>query len=155
MKPLIIRDSQEKANYWDWSTTSEFSGTVTRSLKTGDYTLEGYEDIFSIERKASTGEIAKNVTEARFERELDRLDKLPHSFLICEFDFDDLLSFPTRSGIPQRYWHKLRVTSNFLVKRMTEIDLNHKVKIIYAGSLGQERAEIIFKYITKKYGEKI
>lgn len=154
MKYQVIRDIQEKANYWDFSTSSTCLGTVSESLPTGDYTLRGYEEILSIERKFSTGELAKNVTEARFERELARLDKFPHPYMICEFDFDDLYSFPTRSGIPPRFWSRLKVTNKFLIKRIMEIELDHKVKIIFAGQNGEKRAELIFKYIVQKYGEK-
>lgn len=152
MKYTVIRDQQEKNNYWDFPFSSVCDGTVVQSLKTGDYTLKGFENILTIERKFSTGEIAKNLTEKRFERELERLEKFPHPFLICEFEFNDLLTFPTRSGIPPKFWPKLRVTNNFLVKRITEIDLNYRTKIIFAGNKGQERAEIIFKYVIQKYG---
>lgn len=152
-KYSVIRDTQEKKNYWDFPFSSLCNGTISKSLPTGDYTLVGYEDILSIERKQSTGEFATNINEARFFRELDRLEEFAHPFLILEFDYDDVLSFPANSGIPKKFWPKLKVTPNFMVKKLTEIDLNYKVKIIFAGQgRGQERAECIFKYMVQKYG---
>lgn len=153
-KYTVLRDKQEKNNYWDFPFSSLCNGTEWKALPTGDYTLVGYEDIFTIERKWSTGEIAGNINEARFFRELERMDAFPHSFLILEFNYEDMFTFPANSGIPKKYWPKLKVTPNYLVKKMTEIDLNYKTKIIYAGQgNGQARAETIFKYMVQKYGK--
>lgn len=152
-KYTVLRDTKEQKNFWSFAESSECFGTVPTSLKTGDYTLKGFEDILCIERKWSTGEFAKNINEKRFERELDRMDCFLHSFLILEFDFHDIERFPQNSGIPKKFWPQLRVTPNYLKRRYTEIDLNHKAKIIFAGpSGGDARAEIIFRYVTQKYG---
>jgi ERCC4-type nuclease len=152
-KYSVIRDQQEKKNYWEFPRSSVCEGTTVQKLKTGDYTLKGYEDILSIERKWSTGEFATNINEARFFRELDRLELFAHPFLILEFDYDDILSFPANSEIPKYLWPKLKVTPNYMIKKLTEIDLNYKIKIIFAGQgRGAERAEIIFKYMVQKYG---
>ena len=47
-----------------------------KKLNTGDYSIEGMESIFTIERKMSVSEIANNITENRFKDVLDRLDKV-------------------------------------------------------------------------------
>lgn len=151
-KITIIRDVQEKNNFWTFPESASCNGTVVEHLKTGDYSIKGHENQFTIERKFSTGEFAGNITESRFERELDRLDKFEHPYLICEFTWEDMLSFPNNSTIPQKYWANLKVTSNYLIKRFYEIDLNHKTKIILAGEYGYERAKLLFKYYAQKYG---
>ncbi len=148
---VLIDEREQKP--WFFPQSSLCDGQKFTTLKTGDYTLQGYEDILSIEKKASTGEFATNINEARFFRELERLDKFAHPFLILEFDYEDMISFPKNSGIPQKVWPKLRVTPNYMIKKLTEIDLNFRTKIIFAGhGGGQERAEIIFKYMVQKYG---
>ena len=152
-KYTVLRDQQEKANVWSFSPTELCRGTEETHLKTGDYTLAGYEDIFTIERKASTGEFATNINEARFSRELVRLDGLKHSFLIFEFTLDDVYSFPFNSGIPAKIWPKLRVTSNYMLKRIIEIETNHNVKVIFAGDRGPEIALVIFKRMVELYGK--
>lgn len=149
---MAIRDVQEKSGVWSFAKSDICLGTTERALKTGDYTIEGLEDIFTIERKASTGEISGNITEKRFENELNRMDAMTHSFLICEFTLEDIFSFPFNSGIPSRFWPKLKVTSNYIVKRLVEIETDHKVKIIFAGKRGPEYAEAIFKRMMKLYG---
>jgi len=150
-KYRVLRDQQEKANFWDFPESEYCVGTTTTNLKTGDYTLEHLVDKFSIERKYSTGEIATNINEKRFERELDRLDKLDHSFILCEFTMDDIFSFPAMSGIPSKFWPKLRVSSNFLIKRLIEIETSHKTKIIFAGKHGSDYARRIFKRMNELY----
>lgn len=49
----IIRDTREKEG-WNFDFYSSCA-IESRGLKTGDYTLEGLEEILCIERKANTG----------------------------------------------------------------------------------------------------
>ena len=56
--------------------------TIRKGLKTGDYTVEGFEDRLCIERKQSVSEIASNITQKRFTKELERMAEFPHSFLV-------------------------------------------------------------------------
>lgn len=148
----VIRDKQEKANYWSFEENDYCSGTVDESLKTGDYTIRGMEEIFTIERKWSTGEFSGNVSESRFERELDRMDLLPHSFLVFEFTLDDILAFPSGSGIPSKKWSRLRASPGYIMKRLIEIESNHKCKVIFAGDNGEWIAKLIFKRMNELYG---
>lgn len=153
-KYRVLRDTQEKKNYWDFEESEKCLGTVwaDKGLTTGDYTLEGMENIFTIERKYSTGEFSGNISQARFERELCRMDKLPHSFLIFEFTLDDVYAFPSRSSIPSKKWYKLKVSANYILKRLIEIETNHKCKVIFAGNKGAEIATTIFKRMHELYG---
>lgn len=121
-KYTIIRDTREQQG-WFFTKVDDptISGTIIGSLKSGDYTVQGYQDKFVIERKASTGEIAKNICEARFERELERLEEIPLAFVVLEFTYDDILTFPQNSGIPPRYWRKLRIRPKFILKRIYDL----------------------------------
>lgn len=63
----VIIDSREQKPY-------EFSDSVVKKLDTGDYSLAGFEDLISIERKSLTdflGCVGRHRN--RFERELKRL----------------------------------------------------------------------------------
>jgi hypothetical protein len=150
-KYLIVRDTQEKANFWNFEPSEKCIGTTDDSLSTGDYTIKGMEDIFTIERKYSTGEFSGNITEARFERQLCRMDAMKHSFLVLEFTLQDVYNFPSGSGIPSKKWSQLRVTPNFILKRLIEIETDHKCKIIFAGNKGEEIATTIFKRMQQLY----
>lgn len=147
-----IRDTREHDNEGYYWTESEWcEGYVSKKLDTGDYSLEGYEDRLCIERKRSTGEMAKNITEKRFDRELERMSEFEWAFFVCEFNFEDVLNFPINSTIPQNKWGQLRVTSNFLLSRLTEYQIKYGVHILYCGSkkASWDMVNSIFKKVTK------
>jgi len=61
---------------------------VTKGLKTGDYSVQGYEDKIAIERKSLQDFIACCGKErARFEREIDRLDGYRYRAIVIEADW--------------------------------------------------------------------
>lgn len=151
----IIRDSREKSGYWHFNESTSCTGTVEGTLKTGDYCIEGFEDIFTIERKASTGELSGNITQKRFENELKRMDKLKHAYIICEFTLDDVLRFPYNSTIPSYVWPKLRVTSSYILKRIVEIETTYNVHFVFAGNNSKEVAKAIFRRMAEMYAERL
>ena len=121
-------------------------------LPTGDYTIQGFEKILTIERKQSTSEFSQNILEARFDRELVRLEAFKYPFIILEFTMDDILDYPKGSGIPIRLWPKLRINSWKLLKTLMEYELKYKTKIILAGKNGKEVAASIFKRVVEREG---
>lgn len=73
--------------------------TVRSTLKSGDYSLEGYESQVSIERKSVAdlyGTLAKG--RARFERELARLSAMAFACVIVEGEWSEVLAYPERIG---------------------------------------------------------
>lgn len=150
-KYVVIRDSREKANFWDFPPSKYCAETVVDGLPTGDYSLRGIETKFTIERKANTGEIAGNLYEKRFENELKRMQKFKHAFIVCEFLLEDLFKFPYGSNIPKSKWKYLKVNSNGLLKRIFELEVKYKCKFIFAGSRGKEVARILFARMAELY----
>jgi hypothetical protein len=149
----VLRDQQEKARFWEFPAGVSCTGTETVHLKTGDYTLQGYEHVFIVERKGSMGEFAQNLFQPRFERELERLDLFEHPYLVLEFTWDEFINFPEGSGIPRSRWKYLRVTPQGLVKRFHELRLAHpKLRIECVGANGRAYASSLFKRITEHYG---
>lgn len=147
----VIRDSREQTDFWHFPESPWCLGTVKGTLKTGDYTLQGLENIFTIERKANTGEFSQNITEKRFLRELERLDYMPQAYLILEFTWEDIELFPHNSGIPSKFWPKLRVSGKFMRKRLIEIMSDYNVQILLVGDRGPEIAECIFRRMGEVY----
>ena len=43
----------------------------------------------------------------------DQLKDFRFSFLICEFDMDDIINFPNNSGIPKAQQSKIKVTGRY------------------------------------------
>jgi len=148
-KFTVIRDSQEKENHgWQFNKTDYCNGTIIDNMKTGDYTLCGYENILTIERKGNIAEFAHNIIEARFDREIERMAHIPHSFIILEFNMSDILAYPWSSRIPRKKLHKIKMRGDFILKRMSEIMIKYpNIKILCCGKNGKEMARSIFKRI--------
>lgn len=90
----IIIDSREQR---PWTFENE---TELRGLKTGDYSLAGYEDCIIVERKSIedfTGSIGRN--RKRFAAELERANKIKHFCIIVEGSWFDLFTGNYRSRL--------------------------------------------------------
>jgi hypothetical protein len=151
---VVVRDTREKTDQgWTWNKSKYCAGTVTRKLDTGDYTVEidgvCMSEYLTVERKGSISEWAKNVTEARFERELERLDGIQHPWILLEFNMTDVLNYPVGSGIPKAKWRYLKFRGPFILKKMTEMMRDHRVNLFLCGANGKEVASNIFKRVIE------
>jgi ERCC4-type nuclease len=146
----IIIDTREQQ---PWS--FEHYTTANRKLDTGDYSIEGLEDVICIERKKSINEIANNITESRFIDVVDRMSKFKYAFMLLEFNLEQVLNYPIGSNLPRRLWGKIKITPAFIMKHILELQLNHNIKIMFCGS--PSNAEKTAEFILKKvhYIEKV
>lgn len=130
---VVITDTLEKKP-WDFSFYN--LKQISKPLKTGDYTLEGYEDILTIERKATTGEIAGNFghLKRQFYAELDRMKQFKYKYLILEFEQDTVLEFPKNSGIPTNRHYRLQINGKYLMKCLGNVKDTFDVNVIFAGN---------------------
>jgi hypothetical protein len=121
-------------------------------LDTGDYSIQGLENILGIERKRNVAEIANNITESRFKDVISRMSQLKHSFILLEFELSDVLKYPVGSTVPKRLWDKIRITPAYLLKHLTNLQLEHNIKVLFCGnSVNAERmAETIINYTYKQ-----
>lgn len=146
----VLRDTREQLG-WVFAPDEETGclGTELSTLKTGDYSLAGYESLLCIERKGSTGEFAQNITQKRFENELARLQDFPVRFVLLEFSLEDVWNFPANSGIPRSRWRYLRTTPEFILKRLLELQFQYQTPFILCGHLGKEVALSIMQRVLK------
>lgn len=146
----IIVDTREQMP-WEFG----FHNTAKRKLDTGDYSMEGFESLFTIERKKSVSEIANNLSESRFKDVLERLGQIPHSFMIMEFSVDEIYQFPVGSDVPKKMWDKLRISGNYIMKCLIEAQLNYNIHILFCDDAeNAERVAVsIMKRIYEKYGK--
>lgn len=146
----IIVDTREQMP-WEFG----FHTTSRRKLDTGDYSIEGMEHLLCIERKRSVSEIANNITEKRFKDVLDRMNQIPHSFILLEFDLEDVYQFPIGSDIPKKLWDKMRITNKYILKYLTSIQLNYNIHIIYCGDSdnAEKMAVQLMKRVYEKYSQ--
>jgi ERCC4-type nuclease len=143
----IIIDTREQ-NPWEFG----FHDTAHQKLDTGDYTIQGLENILAIERKSAVSEIATNLGESRFKDVIKRLGEIKHSFIVCEFSLEDVYNFPVGSDIPKRLWDKLRISGNYIIKRLIEIQLEHNINTIFC--TGPSEAEKFCVSLMKRIYEK-
>jgi len=146
----IIVDTREQ-HPWNFDTMEK---SVSK-LDTGDYSLKGMEEIFCIERKGSVSEFANNITEKRFKDVVERLSKIPHAFLLFEFDLEDVLIYPVGSNVPKRMWDKLRISPKFILKHINELQLLQNVKVLFCGnaSNAEKMALALMRKAYEYYGQ--
>lgn len=88
---LIVVDSREQEPYW--------TGAVRAALKTGDYSVAGYEDKIAIERKSPQDLLGslggkKGARRARLLREFRRLSLMPWGAFLVESTAGGLYTVP-------------------------------------------------------------
>lgn len=85
---IVLVDTREKTPL---PIPAEVSRAAT--LRTGDYSLEGHENDFAVERK-SLSDLVQSLTHerTRFERELERLSAIPFRRVLVEAPFRCLLA---------------------------------------------------------------
>jgi len=148
MKYTIIRDTREKNGWW-FPESAVCDGTVVEKLDTGDYTLKDKKNILCIERKGSIGEFANNITQKRFENELERMREYKFSFVLLEFDLFEIMSFPQSANFPARVLSKIKITAPFVLKKLIEYEMCYPTKFILCGQYGINIANNIFKRVME------
>jgi ERCC4-type nuclease len=150
MDPFTIIVDTREQQPWEFGLHS----TAKRKLDTGDYSIEGLEHILAIERKKSVSEIANNITESRFKDVLQRLGNIQYKFMLFEFELEDVYNFPVGSDIPKKLWDKIKISPKYLLKYLTELQLNYGIHILYCGdaSNAEKMAVSIMKRVYEKHG---
>ena len=131
-KYTIIKDTREKQG-WDFPARDQCAGMEIGTLKTGDYTLKGFENVICIERKKSPTEIAGNLGTKRkpFEAEMQRMSKFKYGFIVCEFSMSELLEYPNNSSIPKSRMGQIFITGRYMLRCLLEYQLEYNVKILF------------------------
>lgn len=149
----VIRDTQEKKNFWLFANYKEIDNVIDQHLPTGDYTIVGFEDILCIERKHSISELAKNLTEARFDKELQRMSEFKYAYLILEFGLDDAFDYPFVDSVPYSVRKKAKIRGPFIFKRLAEITTRYGVQIIPCGH-PKYAEKMVVSIMKSVYGQK-
>jgi len=89
--PTIVIDTRERTPYLFERFPNWVSSTNVATLATGDYTIEGYEDRISLERK-TLNDIVGSLTNGRerFLREMERLSKFDRACICIEASREDI-----------------------------------------------------------------
>lgn len=154
----VVRDSREKDGHgWQFEASNACLGTVVTPLKTGDYSLAGYEHVFAVERKGTVAEFVQNITNtakwALFKAELERLEAMPMGFVVLEFGMEAVTQYPRGAGLPWAVIRRLRVGPGFCLKRFLEIEASFRTKLLLAGGCGKEVFSSLCKRVVERWPE--
>lgn len=151
-KYTVIKDTREQDG-WFFSPYDKCEGMEIGTLHTGDYTLKGYEEVVCVERKASVSEIAMNLGRKKkpFQEEIERMRDFPFSFLILEFNMEDVIKYPEGSRVPKAARSKVRVTGKYLLKCLMEFEIWYNTKIIFCSN--KQNAFLVTNSIFKRLTE--
>ena len=125
----VIIDTREKKP-WTFDSCASITGIINHKLKTGDYAIQGLENVLCIERKKSVSEIATNITTSRFEKELMRMSDFEYKFLILEFDYYHIDIYPEGSDIPKHKWKMVKTRGPYMMRRLSEIAVKYNIHVI-------------------------
>lgn len=162
-KYTVVRDTREKLEQgWHFDESDRCAGTINKKLDSGDYSLLGFESLVTLERKGSINEFCTNLTQERFignydpskemdkQSEMVRLELIKWPFLLLEFTIDDLFKYPNVPDVPPRLRKSIRFKGPAAVKKVVELQLMYKTKIIFCGKRGKDVASSIFKRIVEE-----
>lgn len=150
MKPHIIKDTREhEGKGWDFPENELFAGTVVKKLDTGDYSIEGYENVITIERKASIGELVSWLFEPRCHDNLDRLATYVYKYLVLEFNIYDVMAYPNTVPVSSAVKAKMKTKPKYILRRLNEMLVEHDIPYIFAGneSYAREMVESLLKRV--------
>jgi len=147
----IIIDTREKKP-WEFPLDKKIENIVSSKLDTGDYTISGLEHLLCIDRKMSTSEIAKNIIEDRFVRELERMMDFKYRYLILEFDWDEIARYPYNLKIPQWKKDRIKIRGGFIRAKLLSYQIDYGINIITCKN--RQQATNIALEIMKKVAAK-
>ena len=120
----ILCDTREQRPF----SFKRFPGTIVErtGLKTGDYSLDGYQDRVAIERKELNDLIQCLMppNRARFERELCRAQSLEFFAVLIEASMDDVRDHRYTSGMK----------SHSVLQSIAAFSVRYRVPFIWCGS---------------------
>jgi len=99
MEETVLIDTREKKAY-----SFHDTDVVRTGLETGDYTIDGFEDVFAVERK-SLDDLATTLGQGRerFEEELTRAENFEEFVVVIEAEKSMLYDRNSRGECPHYY----------------------------------------------------
>lgn len=121
----IIQDTREKKP-WTFQATGSVHDVKVIKLDTGDYSIQGMEEEFMVERKASVDELFMNlgVQWARFEREMERAKPYKYKYLVIEATMREIYRGSRYS----------KMSGRFIMARLVYLQFKYGMNVIFAGS---------------------
>lgn len=146
-KPVVLVDTREQQplslfpNHGNW-----LLGEKRATLKTGDYTVEGMEELLCLERKSLADLVACTVTyRKRFIASCARMAKFKWKAILVEATFEDIKSGFERFDIPSGT-HPNAVTGT-----LDAIEAKFGIPILYTSTFRDLAAERAASWLSKHF----
>jgi len=127
---IILCDDREKKP-WDLPYKVE-----RKRLKTGDYTIKGFEDRVAIEKKSGLIELLNDLANdyrPTFERFLKRLSEYPVKVIVVEDTLSELSVSRALTHIRKKSRGKARLTSRTIYYWVADISAKYGIPIVFVG----------------------
>lgn len=124
----VLMDDREKKG-WDLPYKVE-----RKRLKTGDYTVKGFEDVIAIEKKSGLVELLNDLTakyRPTFERFLKRFSKYPVKVIVVEDTLSELSISRALVHIKKKSGGRARLTSKSIHYWAAEISGKYGIPIVF------------------------
>ena len=148
--PTILIDTREKQPFeFAWAVShKQIAGIEVGKVDAGDYTILDIPNLVTVERKKTVGEIYNNLVPKdkyeRFVRELERMQKFEHRYIVVEQYWEDLwnrdnFKFARRN----KQWAGSMVLSHLIA-----LETDYNVHIHFAGEYAEQ---LTLKLLVKQY----
>lgn len=127
---IVLMDDREK-KAWDLPYKVE-----RKRLKTGDYTIKGFENVIAIEKKSGLIELLNDLTadyRNTFEKFLKRLSKYPVKCIIVEDTLSELSISRALMHVRKKSGGRARLTSKSIYYWAAEIAAKYGIPIVFVG----------------------
>lgn len=149
----LIVDVHEKKP-WIFTPDEVMINIKHEKLKTGDYSIEGFEDEVCVERKNGVAELAMWLGRNKriCNEQLTRMKHMKYKMLIVECPWNYLLTWPQSSKLPPDKMATIQISSHFLMARIYDIMDLYGIPVFFADNriYAQHTAEYFLKRTALK-----
>ncbi len=140
-RPIIIIDSREREPF-KFRASSTCDGYEIAKLDAGDYSIKGFENLITVERKNSIIELCGNLgkNRVRFEAELERMKSIKFRYVIVEDHWASIFQYKKHTTL----------SGPTILGSILAFNLKYGVQFIFAGDRKQAQ-QITRNLLIKAY----
>lgn len=151
-KPTVVVDTREQQPLFAVASEGDkdVKEYVSKKVDAGDYTVDEIPNLVTVERKKHGKELWSNfvLEKDRFMREVERLMKYEHRYIVIEQTYDEFLNPKSWSFINpyQKRFQAMATVEGWLIY----LQHAHNIKFIFAGKKNAPR--LVRRLLCKHYG---
>lgn len=140
--PTVIVDTREQLPYTFGRFPNWIGDISLEGLKTGDYSLVGYEDVIGVERKTLSDMVGSLMNgRERFLREMERLSAFKYKCLVIEATREELKT-------PYRFAKDVKAHPNGIVGSLDALSVKYGIPVHY-GCNRELSEEYVASFLSK------